>query len=35
MASKDFQKMALLYNGSDCGDYDKRIERAYKKYGDT
>ena len=33
MASKDFQKMALLYNGPDNGDYDKRIERAYKKYG--
>lgn len=29
---KDFQKMALLYNGADYGDYDKLIERSYRKY---
>jgi len=35
MVGKDFKKMASIYNGADFGDYDKRIERAYKKYGGT
>jgi hypothetical protein len=33
--AKDFVQMATLYNGEDYGDYDKRIEKAYKKYGGT
>lgn len=35
LAARDFQKMATIYNGADYGDYDKRIERAYKRYGGT
>ncbi len=33
LRAKQFASMATLYNGSDYGDYDKRIERAYKKHG--
>lgn len=32
LGRKDFVKCATLYNGSDYGDYDKRIGKAYKKY---
>jgi len=35
LKAKDFIKLATLYNGADFGDYDKRIEKAYKKYGGT
>jgi hypothetical protein len=28
----DYVQMATIYNGKDYGDYDKRIEKAYKKY---
>lgn len=35
MRKKDFKGMAIGYNGPDYGDYDKRIEKAYKKYGGT
>ena len=35
LKDKNFITMATLYNGSDYGDYDKRIEKAYKKYGGT
>lgn len=35
MATRNFQTMATLYNGSDYGDYDQRIARAYKKHGGT
>jgi len=35
MQKKDFKGMAIGYNGPDYGDYDKRIERAYKKYVGT
>lgn len=31
--ARDFVQMAKLYNGKDYGDYDKRIAKAYKKYG--
>lgn len=33
MRSRDFSQMATLYNGSDYGDYDLRIEHAYKRHG--
>ncbi|CAN5286361.1 hypothetical protein BH11PSE10_BH11PSE10_04400 [soil metagenome] len=33
LQAKDFAKMAALYNGEDYGDYDRRIEKAYKKHG--
>jgi hypothetical protein len=32
LKTKNFIKMAELYNGKDYGDYDKRIQKAYKKY---
>jgi hypothetical protein len=32
LADKDYQKIALLYNGVDYGNYDELIERSYKKY---
>lgn len=35
LADKDFAKCASLYNGSDYGDYDKRIEKAFKAHGGT
>jgi hypothetical protein len=35
LAAKDFARCAALYNGTDYGDYDKRIERAFRKYGGT
>lgn len=35
MKNKDFQTMASHYNGTDYGDYDKRIARAYKRHGGT
>lgn len=35
LAGKDFVQCATLYNGQDYGDYDKRIERAFKKHGGT
>ena len=33
LADKNFVACATIYNGSDYGDYHKRIERAFKKYG--
>jgi len=33
LADKNFADCAKLYNGKNYGDYDKRIERAFKKYG--
>ena len=33
LADKNFVLCATLYNGADYGNYDKRIERAFKKYG--
>lgn len=33
LKDKDFKKMAIFYNGKDFGDYDKRIEKSYKKHG--
>ncbi len=33
LRAKNFATMAQLYNGNDYGDYDKRIEKAYKKRG--
>ena len=33
MTDKDFTTMATLYNGDDYGDYDKQIEKAFKKHG--
>lgn len=35
LAAKNFAKCATLYNGADFGDYDKRIERAFRKHGGT
>lgn len=35
LAAKRFSTCATLYNGADFGDYDKRIEKAFKKYGGT
>lgn len=32
MKDKDYKAMATAYNGTDYGDYDKRIERAYKAF---
>lgn len=32
LAKKDFVKCAILYNGDDYGDYDKRISKEYKKF---
>lgn len=32
MLGQDFAAMASIYNGSDYGDYDKKIERAFRKY---
>lgn len=32
LQDKDYVQMATIYNGDDYGDYDKRIERAYKKH---
>ncbi len=33
LQNKDFKNMATLYNGQDYGDYDRKIQKAYKKYG--
>jgi hypothetical protein len=33
LRNKNYAAMATLYNGEDYGDYDKRIERAYRKHG--
>jgi hypothetical protein len=33
LADRNFVACATLYNGKNFGDYDKRIERAFKKYG--
>jgi hypothetical protein len=33
LADKNFVACATIYNGTNYGDYDKRIERAFKKYG--
>jgi hypothetical protein len=33
LRDKNFASMATLYNGKDFGNYDKRIEKAYKKHG--
>ena len=33
MRDKKYAQIASLYNGKDYGDYDKRIEKAYKKHG--
>lgn len=33
MRDKDYAKLAELYNGDDYGDYDRRIEKAYKRHG--
>ena len=30
MVDKDYKKLASSYNGTDYGDYDQRIEKAYK-----
>jgi N-acetylmuramidase len=35
LAEKNFAMCATRYNGPDFGDYDKRIERAFRKYGGT
>lgn len=35
LKANNFVAMATLYNGKDFGDYDKKIARAYKKYGGT
>lgn len=35
MQKKDFAGMAKAYNGPDYGNYDKLIEKAYKKHGGT
>lgn len=35
MLDKDYAGMASRYNGNDYGDYDKRIEKAYRKHGGT
>jgi len=35
MLARDFGTIAMLYNGRDCGDYARRIERAYKNHGGT
>ncbi len=33
LREKKFARMAALYNGDDYGNYDTRIEKAYKKHG--
>lgn len=33
LASKDFANLARLYNGQDYGNYDKLIEKSFKKHG--
>lgn len=33
LRDKNFASMATLYNGKDFGNYDRRIEKAYKKHG--
>ena len=35
LRDKQYATMATLYNGADYGDYDRRIEKAYKKHGGT
>ena len=35
LRDKKFVAMATLYNGKDYGNYDRRIQKAYKKYGGT
>ncbi len=35
MIAKNFATMASLYNGADYGDYDQRIQKAYKSRGGT
>jgi N-acetylmuramidase len=35
LKDKNFAMCAQLYNGDDYGDYDKRISKAFKKYGGT
>jgi hypothetical protein len=35
LAARNFVLCATLYNGKDYGDYDKRIEKAFRKYGGT
>ena len=32
LEKKDFRTCAILYNGRDYGDYDKKIKKAYQKY---
>lgn len=32
MKNKEFVEIARLYNGKDFGDYDTRIQKAYKEY---
>jgi hypothetical protein len=31
MINKDFYNMAYNYNGSDFGDYDRKIEQTYNR----
>jgi hypothetical protein len=33
LADQDFVACATVYNGRDYGDYNRRIEKAFKKYG--
>lgn len=33
LRSLDYKKLATLYNGKDYGNYDRRIEKAYRKFG--
>lgn len=33
LADRNFAACATIYNGTDYGDYNKRIERAFRKYG--
>jgi hypothetical protein len=35
MRNKDYAMLAERYNGEDYGDYDRRIEKAYKRHGGT
>lgn len=35
LLSKNFAQCAANYNGSDYGDYDSRISKAYRKYSGT
>jgi hypothetical protein len=32
LQDQDFEQMATIYNGEDFGDYDARIEKAFKKH---